>query len=122
MTDDATTLAQMKHSVAAFIREREWEKYHQPKNLAMSIAIEAAELMEVFQWAEPDEVARLLADEKVRRQVSDELADILAFLLAFSNATGIDLAAGFRDKMDRNAKKYPADEYRGRYQRPNRGG
>jgi len=122
MTDDATTLAQMKLSVAGFIREREWEKYHQPKNLAMSIAIEAAELMEVFQWAEPDEVARLLADEKVRRQVSDELADILAFLLAFSNATGIDLAASFRDKMNRNAQKYPADQCRGNYQRPSRGG
>ena len=118
MNDDSATIAQLKTLAAEFIAERDWQKYHRPKNLAMSIAIEAAELMEHFQWTDHDESDALVADDAVREKMADEMADVLAFLLSLSNATGIDLAASLEAKMKKNESKYPADEVRGHYQRP----
>jgi len=118
MHDDRTTVAELKVLVADFVQARDWGKYHRPKNLAMSIAIEAGELMEQFQWTDHAESEALLADPKTRRQVADEMADVLAFLLSLSNATGIDLAASLEEKMRQNEKKYPADVVRGNYKRP----
>ena len=84
----------------------------------MSIAIEAAELMEHFQWLTHAEADELLRDEAVRQEVANEMADVLAYLLSLSNATGIDLAASFEAKMARNELKYPADRVRGQYRKP----
>lgn len=118
MKDHKTTLADLKRLVAGFIAEREWEKYHLPKNLAASILIEAAELMEHFQWTDHAESARLVASRETRGEIADEMADVLAFLLSLSNVTGIDLAAALESKMKRNRRKYPAEQVRGRYERP----
>ena len=118
LSDETTTIGELRRRVAAFVAEREWEKYHRPKNLAMSLAVEAAELMEHFQWLDHDESDALLADPAVRREVADEMADIMAFLLSLANATGIDLAGAMVSKMGKNEKKYPADEVRGNYRRP----
>lgn len=122
MRDEDTTVGQLKQRVVQFITDRDWGKYHRPKNLAMSLAIESAELMEHFQWLDHGEADALLADPAVRRQVADEIADILAFLLSLANCTGIDLASSFEAKMARNEVKYPADEVRGHYRRPDRKG
>jgi dCTP diphosphatase len=118
MTDDSTTLADLKQRMAAFVAAREWQKYHRPKNLAMSLAIEAAELMEHFQWLTPEEADAALADPATREQVGDEMSDVLAFLLSLANCTGIDLAAAFEAKMLKNEQKYPPDLVRGNYRRP----
>ena len=120
MPDEDTTVAQLKQRMVQFIDQREWGKYHRPKNLAMSLAIESAELMEHFQWLDHDESQALMNDDAVRGQVADELADILAFLLSLANCTGIDLASAFQAKMAKNEVKYPADEVRGQYRRPDR--
>jgi NTP pyrophosphatase (non-canonical NTP hydrolase) len=120
VTDRTCTLAELKRRMRQFVNRRDWRKYHQPKNLAMSLAIESAELMEHFQWLTPAEGRRLLTDRKARRQVADEMADILAFLLSLANATGIDLSASFARKMASNERKYPADLVRGHYCRPKR--
>jgi len=121
MNDEQATISDLKDLVARFIEERDWQKYHRPKDLAMSIAIEAGELMEHFQWLEHEECDARLADPALREKMADEMADVLAFLLSLSHATHIDLAASFAAKMQKNAEKYPADEVKGHYERPDRG-
>ncbi|OGO40098.1 MAG: hypothetical protein A2Z04_03575, partial [Chloroflexi bacterium RBG_16_57_9] len=86
-----------------------WEVYHTPKNLAMSIAIEAAELMEEFQWLTPEETQAALADPAKRPAIEDELADILIYLLSFANVTQTDLSAAVERKMARNEGRFPVD-------------
>lgn len=115
MSDSATTIAELRENVAAFVAERDWEQFHAPKNLAMSLAIEAAELMEHFQWITADESRTLSEDAEKVGPVGEEMADVLCYLLALANELKIDLSAAFFDKMTKNAVKYPADEFRGRY-------
>ncbi len=115
MRDDVTTIAELKKLMEDFVTEREWQPFHDPKNLAASIAIEAAELMEHFQWLRTDELAAVREDAQQMDAIRQEVADILAFLLSFANAMDIDLSDALRDKMVLNARKYPAQEYRGRF-------
>ena len=117
MSDGDTTIADLRRLVADFVAEREWQQFHTPKNLSMALAGEAAELMEHFQWLERDEIAGRLADPAFRQAVAEEVADVCAYLLSFANATGIDLSTALRDKMQKNAARYPAPEYRGRHTR-----
>jgi NTP pyrophosphatase (non-canonical NTP hydrolase) len=117
-TDEKTSVAALRELVERFVDERQWRKYHRPKNLAMSLAIEAAELMEHFQWLEHDQADAALAEPKARRQIAEEMADVLAYLLSLSTATEIDLSTALAEKMDRNAEKYPAELVRGHYKRP----
>ena len=118
MKDDTTTVAQLRQQVARFVAEREWEKYHDPKNLSMAIAIEAAELMEQFQWARSDELAGLMADAEFRGAVAAEIADVTCFVLALANALELDLASTVEAKLVKNAEKYPVETFRGRYFKP----
>ncbi len=118
MNDQNTTVEQLRQKMAQFVADRDWQKFHRPKNLAMSLAIETAELMEHFQWVDHDQADALLADGQTRQEISDEMADVLSFLLSLANATGIDLAAAFEAKMIKTQAKYPADEVRGRYKKP----
>lgn len=121
MSDSDTTLAELKQVVGEFVAERDWGQFHSPKNLAMSIAIEAAELMEHFQWLDVAE-SRRLADQPERQQaVAEEIADVLSYTLALANALNLDLATALQQKMAKNRLKYPADECQGRWQRPNSG-
>jgi len=118
MNDESTTVSQLKKVMEDFIAERNWQTYHRPKNLAMSIAIEAGELMEVLQWSDHEEADALLADEKTRAKLAEEMADVLSFLLSLSSVTGIDLTTCLKAKMERNRRKYPAEKVKGRYRRP----
>ena len=120
-TDRSTTVADLRAMMDAFVRARLWKKYHQPKNLAMSLAVEAAELMEHFQWLTPRQARALLKEPAARKEVADEMADVLAFLLSLANATGIDLSAAFVAKMATNERKYPAHLCRGDYRKPRPG-
>lgn len=113
MRDDAVTLAELKRAVERFIAEREWEGFHHPKDLAISLSLEAAELLEHFQWEAPRRVEDLRRDGRLVREVSDELADMLHYLLNFASVMKIDLAAALADKMARNAEKYPVEASRG---------
>ena len=115
MSDSTTTLAELKRLVEDFVDQRDWRRFHAPKNLAMSLAIEAAELMEHFQWISAEE-SRQAADNPQRlAAIGEELADVLCYALAMSNELGLDLATAIRQKIAKNEQKYPADEYRGRY-------
>lgn len=115
MTDSETTIARLKQFVQTFVDEREWQPFHDPKNLSMSIAIEAAELMEHFQWWRSDQLQKVQANSAVMAQVAEELADVFCYLLAFADTLNIDLAQALEEKMVKNRKKYPADQYRGQF-------
>jgi NTP pyrophosphatase (non-canonical NTP hydrolase) len=121
VSDDQTTVAQLRELLRVFVAEREWHRFHDPKNLAMSIAIEAGELMEHFQWVRSEALDDALRDPRRQAEIREELADVLAYVLALSNALDLDLADALRDKMRKNAAKYPAAEYRGWYEKPRDG-
>jgi NTP pyrophosphatase (non-canonical NTP hydrolase) len=115
MSDQETTVSQLRELVRAFVNERDWRQFHTPKNLSMSLAIEAAELMEHFQWLTADESRSLADDRDKLTEVGEELADVLCYSLALANELGLDVSQAIRDKMVKNARKYPAEEFRGRY-------
>jgi NTP pyrophosphatase (non-canonical NTP hydrolase) len=118
MSDDATTLAELRELVARFVAERDWQQFHAPKNLSMSLAIEAAELMEHFQWIDMAESRRLGDDPAKLAAIRDEIADVLCYTLALAKELQIDLSQAVRDKMHKNAAKYPAEQSRGRFDPP----
>ena len=100
-------------AVLRFRDEREWRQFHNPKDLAISITLEAAELLEQFQWKRPDEVEALLADAASRHRVGEEMADVLILLISLADATGIDLVVAAEAKLAENARKYPVNRARG---------
>ena len=113
--DATTTVAELRRLVAEFVDLRDWQQFHSPKNLSMSLAIEAAELMEHFQWLTVQQSRELTQQPDKLAEVADELADVLSYALAMANQLEIDLSGALRDKMAKNERKYPADEYRGRF-------
>lgn len=116
--DQIATVTQLKRIVATFVAERNWEQFHNPKNLAMSLSIEAAELMEHFQWRDLSESAEVVQDPDVRPKIAEEVADCLAYILALANVMQLDLSTTLKEKMARNAKKYPIEKSIGRWDRP----
>ena len=120
MPDDDTTVADLCARVRAFVDERDWQPFHTPKNLSMSIAIEAAELMERFQWLTPGEAQAAVEDPAERAAISDELADVLIYCLSLSNALHLDVSSAVLGKLRTNKDRYPADKFRGRFRRPER--
>jgi NTP pyrophosphatase (non-canonical NTP hydrolase) len=115
MNDAETTVAELRELVRRFVDERDWHRFHAPKNLAMSMAIEAAELMEHFQWITTDASRRVGEEESKLVAIGEEIADVLCYLLAMANELDLDISTTVRRKMERNVAKYPAEEYRGRY-------
>jgi len=112
MNDKTVTVQQLRDAMRSFVRERDWEQFHTPKNLSMSIAIEAAELMEHFQWRSPEESSRL--DGELQRQVAEELSDIVLYALSMANALDLDLTEALLAKLEKNRRKYPAEQVRGK--------
>ena len=115
MTDDSTTVGELRRLVDDFVGQRDWHQFHSPKNLAISLSIEAAELLEHVQWIDVQQSRAIALDSARRTAVGEELADVACYALALANELGIDLSQAIRDKMVKNAQKYPADEYRGRW-------
>lgn len=102
---------QLKLRIRQFADERAWQQYHSPKNLAMALIVEAAELVEHFQWL-TEAQSQTLAPEKLA-QVSDELADIQIYLIRIADQLNVDLLEAVDKKIEKNAVKYPADKVRG---------
>lgn len=104
-------LESLQQRLREFAHERDWEQFHSPKNLAMALIAEAAELVEHFQWLTEAQSAHL-PDEKLRA-VEQELADVFLYLLRLADKLKVDLLAAAAHKIDLNARKYPADKVRG---------
>ncbi|MCX5693691.1 MAG: nucleotide pyrophosphohydrolase [Candidatus Omnitrophica bacterium] len=114
MKNSDITLQEIKTRIKQFIKERDWEKYHSPKNISMSVAIEAAELMEHFQWLTIDESHKLLKNKKKRVEIEDELADVMIYVIDFCNLFGIDIEKSILNKLKKTAKKYPVRLVKGK--------
>ena len=105
------TLEELRHALRQFAAERDWDQFHSPKNLAMALAVEAAELLEHFQWLKQGTASELLPGQ--HGQVREELADVLLYLVRLADKLGVDLMEAARDKLEVNARKYPAEQVRG---------
>ncbi|GGX27074.1 nucleotide pyrophosphohydrolase [Streptomyces chryseus] len=108
-------LAQLQRRLAEFAAARGWEPYHTPKNLAVALSVEASELVEIFQWLTPEQSAGVMEDPRSAHRVADEVADVLAYLLQFSEVLGIDVLEVLAAKIDRNELRFPVPENKDRY-------
>lgn len=114
MRDKHATIKKLKNEIDKFVKNRNWEQYHTPKNLSMCIAVEVAELMENFQWESSDDSFRLLENLKKRKKIEEELADIAIYVIDFCSLYGIDLTRIIMNKLVKNNKKYPVRLSRGK--------
>ena len=112
MSDNNNTINDLKKIVVTFLTERDWQQFHGAKNMSTNIAIEAAELMEIFVWARNKEEADDILKNK-RQAVEHELSDVLFCVLAFADEYNIDLAKALQDKIAHNAEKYPVEQCKG---------
>lgn len=108
MTDNPSDLAALQRRLAEFAAARNWQPYHTPKNLAAALSVEAAELVEIFQWLTPEQSAGVMADPESAHRVRDEVADVLAYLLQFCEVLGVDPLTALAAKIDRNETRFPA--------------
>lgn len=106
MTDQQTNIQQLKDKIAKFVQERNWNQFHNPKNLAMSIAIEASELMEIFQWLSMEE-SWDINNSSESNHLKEELSDVIIYCLSLANQLDIDVATAIEDKIKKNGIKYP---------------
>ena len=106
-----TELEELREQLRNFARERDWEQFHSPKNLAMALSVEAAELVEIFQWLTAEQSASL--EPAALARADEEIADVLLYLVRLADRLGIDPAAAARRKLQKNAARYPAEKARG---------
>lgn len=106
-------LQALQEEIKQFCVDRDWDQFHNPKDLAIGISTEANELLDIFRFKTPEQMAEMLADQATRERISDELADVLFFLLRFSQMNDFDLVEALEKKLAKNNAKYPAEKVRG---------
>lgn len=112
MSDETTTIADLKMEIMRFCRERDWDQFHNPKDLAIGMVTEGSELLERFRFKTPEQIDELMSGPG-REDVEDELSDTLYFIIRFAQMNGIDLSDALARKLAKNAEKYPASLVRG---------
>jgi len=115
MNDRSTTITELKKIVEDFVNERDWSQFHSPKNISMALAIEASELMDIFKWDTERDSKVKMSEGISRQEAIDELADIIIYAIAFANRNNIDISSAIEQKMKKNEKKYPVDQYKGHF-------
>ena len=118
MNDADTKVVELKEIMQKFVDDRNWSKYHHPKDLAMAISIEANELLELFLWKNIS-LQKILSNQKLLDEIKFEIADIFAYILSIVNILNLDLTSIFVEKMKINEKKYSADKFNGNYEKVN---
>ena len=111
---EESTISELLLQIRAWVEERDWTQYHRPSALAVSAAIEMGELLELFQWQTEEEILDILDTPEFRQRLSDEIADVMIYLLRLADVTKIDPAKAITEKMKRNEKKYPSDKWHGK--------
>lgn len=106
-------LQKLNQDIEHFVSEREWDQFHSVKNLSMALSVESSELLEIFQWMNEKDSNLIKNNPKVMGQIEDEVADIFVYLLRIISKTDIDLEQAVRNKMHKNAQKYPVEKSRG---------
>ncbi len=115
ISDDGDSLKDLQIMIRKFCDDRNWDQFHNPKDLSISLALEAAEVLEHFQWKNDDEMARHSVDKK--EEVGEELADVLYWVLLLANKLDIDLVNAFKKKIDKNKAKYPVEKSKGSHKK-----
>ena len=111
--DSKVNLEELKKEVADFSTKRDWDQFHNAKELALALSIESSELLELFRWKTPEEVKEIMNDVSKKEEVEDELSDIFNFVLRIAQFYDIDLTSALRSKMKKNELKYPVDKFKG---------
>lgn len=113
MIDDKNiTVEQLKNKVKEFCEKRDWDQFHNPKELAIGISAEANELLQIFRFKSEEDMKKIMSSDK-RIEVEEELADVLYFVLRFAQMNNIDLSSAVSNKIEKNNKKYPIGKARG---------
>jgi len=110
MSDISILIQQIKE----FCEQRDWDQFHSPKELAIGLSTESNELLDIFRFKTEGQMAEMLQSDKIREEISDELADIFFFLLRFSQMYDLDLKEGLKKKLRKNGEKYPVDKIKGK--------
>lgn len=113
--DDKISLENLQKEIRKFVDERDWDQFHNPKDLAISLALEAAEVMEHFQWKSPEEMTEHVKNKKA--EVGDEIADVFYWALLLANKLDINLVEAFQRKMQENRAKYPVSKAKGSHRK-----
>jgi NTP pyrophosphatase (non-canonical NTP hydrolase) len=116
--DNSTTIDYLKKLVVKFRDDRDWKKYHNPKDLAISISIESNELLELFQWKTLEEIQKLLENPDYMKKIKNELADVIIYSLSLADILGIDVSQAVTEKIKLNEAKYPVEKFKGNYYKP----
>lgn len=106
-------LQKLNQDIEHFVSEREWDQFHSVKNLSMALSVESSELLEIFQWMSEEDSNHIKNNSQVMGKIEDEVADIFVYLLRIISKTDIDLEQVVRNKMRKNAQKYPVEKSRG---------
>lgn len=111
--DSTTKISDLKSKVKTFCTDRDWDQYHSAKDLSIGIITESSELLENFRFKSEREEQRIFADSSKKAEISEELADVLFFVLRFAQKYGIDLSSSLEKKLEKNRKRYPVEKSRG---------
>jgi NTP pyrophosphatase (non-canonical NTP hydrolase) len=114
MDDNTTTIEEAKSILKEFIDERDWEQFHKPKEVALALSVEVAEILEHFVFKSKEQVEDKLADPKVKEEIEDEIADSFAYLIDLARVCDVDLMKAYERKMEKNRKKYPKELVKGK--------
>jgi len=121
MQDEKTTIQELKDLLREFRDKRDWAQFHDPKNLAEAISIEVGELQELFLWKDKGKIAkRLSEDGEFKKEVGEELVDVVIFCLNFANAVDIDISKILKEKVAKNDKKYSVEKAKGTSEKYNK--
>ena len=111
--DDKASIASLKEEVGKFRDERDWLRFHNPKDLSIALSIESSELEELFLWKKGMSASRVRKDAKQFQRVKEEIADIFIYLLSLSNVLGLDMSEAVVEKLEQNGRKYPVTKSKG---------
>ena len=113
MGDSSTTIKELKDKVQKFCKERDWDQFHNPKDLAIGVSTEASELLDIFRFKRDEDIKEIISDPGKRQAVGDELADVLYFLLRFAQMNNFDLSEELNRKLAKNNTNYPVEKAKG---------
>ena len=113
--DNETNIQEIKEKIKEFVKERDWEQFHHPKEVAISLSLEAAEVLELFQWKDKQDLEDIKNDKELMTKLKEELADVFMYAIDIANCTGIDITEAIIDKLKKNREKYPIEKSKGNH-------
>jgi len=116
-SDKTTSIIELRERVSKFVQDRDWNKYHNPKDIAVSITIEASELLEVFQWVKDEDLDKTIKEPSKIARLEEELGDVMIYCISLANALNIDIAQAVMKKIEINESKYPVERVKGDYRK-----